>query len=56
MKQWLAESHISEEHVEYLDKGWLAFDVPAHVAESMFNTEYFEYESDNGDIRIGCEE
>ena len=55
VKDWLFEHGLGEDDVMHYDnKGWLALDIPASRAESLLNTEYYEYES-SGSHRIGCD-
>ena len=58
VKNWLLGSGLFDESdiIQYENKGWLAVDMPAKHAESLFGTEYYEHETDTGDIRIGCDE
>lgn len=58
VKNWLIESGLFEDSdiIEYENKGWLAVDMPAKHAESLFGTEYYEHETTSGDVRIGCDE
>jgi len=56
VKDWLLNSGLEEEDiVPYANKGWLAIDVPANVAERLLLTEYYEHETSDGH-RIGCDE
>ncbi|KUJ15281.1 putative protease S8 tripeptidyl peptidase I [Mollisia scopiformis] len=57
-KNWLLSTGLfgEDEIIQYENKGWLAVDMPAKHAESLLGTEYYEYESSEGDIRIGCDE
>ncbi|KAK5163923.1 uncharacterized protein LTR77_010318 [Saxophila tyrrhenica] len=55
VKDWLLSYGIHENDIfHYENKGWLAVDLPASHAESMLNTEYFEYAT-SGSHRIGCD-
>jgi tripeptidyl-peptidase-1 len=55
VKDWLLSSGLDESDImHYHNKGWLAIDVPAHHAERLLNTEYYEYETSQG-YRIGCD-
>lgn len=58
VKNWLLNSGLVDENVilEYENRGWLAIDIPVKHAETLFGTKYYEHESKNGDIRIGCDE
>ena len=58
VKSWLLSSGLFEETdiMHYENKGWLAVDMPARHAESLFGTEYYEHETNNGAVRIGCDE
>lgn len=56
VKDWLIVSGIPEEHIDFKEKGWLAMDIPASMAESLFDTRYYEHETDNGNLRLGCDE
>ncbi|KAE8441402.1 hypothetical protein EG329_004991 [Mollisiaceae sp. DMI_Dod_QoI] len=58
VKDWLLESGLfgEDDIIQYENKGWLAIDMPAEHAESLFGTEYYEHEMPNGDVRIGCDE
>jgi tripeptidyl-peptidase-1 len=58
VRNWLLDSGLIQESdiIQYENKGWLAIDMPAEHAESLFGTEYYEHEDNNGDIRIGCDE
>lgn len=54
VKDWLLESIAETDIVHYENKGWLAIDMPASLAESLFSTEYYEYER-AGSTRIGSD-
>lgn len=55
VKDWLLNSGIQEDEVlHYTNKGWLAVDMPAHHAEKLFATEYYEHELSDS-IRVGCD-
>jgi tripeptidyl-peptidase-1 len=58
VKNWLLGSGLFHESdiIHYENKGWLAVDMPAKHAESLFGTEYYEHETNKGDVRIGCDE
>jgi tripeptidyl-peptidase-1 len=58
VKNWLLETGLVQEAdiLGYENKGWIAIDMPAKHAESLFGTEYYEHETKTGDIRIGCDE
>ena len=58
VKNWLLDSGLFEENdiLEYENKGWLAIDMAAKDAEMLFGTEYYEHETEKGEIRIGCDE
>ncbi|CZR58159.1 related to serine protease [Phialocephala subalpina] len=58
VKSWLLGTGLFEESdiISYENKGWLAVDMPAKHAESIFGTEYYEHEMSQGDVRIGCDE
>ncbi|KAH9843424.1 putative protease S8 tripeptidyl peptidase I [Teratosphaeria destructans] len=57
VKAWLVDSGIKENDIlSYTNKGWLAIDVPAKVAERLFSTSYYEHELGDGSRRIGCDE
>lgn len=58
VKSWLMGSGLFKESdiIGYENKGWLAVDMPARHAESLFGTEYYEHETHSGDIRLGCDE
>lgn len=56
VKDWLLEHGLSSDDIMHYDnKGWLALDIPAHRAEGLLNTKYYEYEK-SGSHRIGCDE
>jgi tripeptidyl-peptidase I len=57
VKDWLLGSGLFNEAdiIQYENKGWLAVDMPAKHAESLFGTEYYEHENSAGDVRIGCD-
>ena len=46
VKNWLLGSGLFNEGdiIEYENKGWLAVDMPAGHAESLFGTAYYEHE------------
>ena len=49
VKDWLLNAGLDESEIMHFDnKGWLAVDIPAHHAEFLFKTEYFEYEDASG--------
>ena len=54
VKSWLREVAGIAEDEMVLRKGWLAFDIPARQAESLFTTEYLEHEDSQGNVRVGC--
>ena len=58
VKNWLLSSGLFKENdiIHYENRGWLAVDMPAQYAESLFGTEYYEHETNNGEVRIGCDE
>jgi tripeptidyl-peptidase-1 len=58
VKNWLLGSGLFNESdiIQYENKGWLAVDMPAKHAESLFGTQYYEHETKKGDVRIGCDE
>ncbi|OKL61710.1 hypothetical protein UA08_02338 [Talaromyces atroroseus] len=58
VKSWLLSSGLvgDDEVLHYENKGWLAIDMPAKHAESLLGTTFYELESPNGEIRIGCDE
>lgn len=58
VKTWLLDSGLvnHSEILHYENKGWLAINVPARHAEILLGTLFYEFESYNGDIRIGCDE
>ena len=58
VKNWLLGSGLVNEGdiIQYENKGWLAVDMPAKHAETLFGTEYYEHETNKGDVRIGCDE
>lgn len=58
VKNWLLGSGLfdDDEIMHYENKGWLAIDMPAKHAEILLGTHFYELESPNGDVRIGCEE
>lgn len=58
VKDWLLGSGLLSENdiIQYENKGWLAIDMPARHAESLFGTKYYEHEDDKGHVRIGCDE
>ncbi|KAF8864014.1 putative protease S8 tripeptidyl peptidase I [Acephala macrosclerotiorum] len=58
VKNWLLSTGLLEENdiIQYENKGWLAVDMPVKHAESIFGAEYYEHESSQGDVRIGCDE
>ena len=39
----------------YENKGWLAIDMPAHQAERLLHTKYYESNHADGRVRIGCD-
>lgn len=58
VKNWLLSSGLFEEKdiIQYENKGWLAVDMPAKHAESLFGTEYYEHDTGKGGVRVGCDE
>lgn len=58
VKNWLLGTGLFEESdiIQYENKGWLAIDMSTKHAEGLFGTEYYEHESNNGELRIGCDE
>ncbi|EMC91148.1 hypothetical protein BAUCODRAFT_152438 [Baudoinia panamericana UAMH 10762] len=55
VKDWLLNAGVYPGAVkEYVNKGWLAVDVPAKIAESLLSTEYYEHDSNDG-VKIGCD-
>ncbi|KAG0647548.1 Aorsin [Hyphodiscus hymeniophilus] len=56
VKDWLIQSGIDVESIlDYENKGWLAVDMPAHQAERLLHTEYYESDHTDGRVRIGCD-
>lgn len=56
VKEWLVHSGVDISKIlDYENKGWLAIDIPAHQAELLLSTEYYEHDSKDG-IRIGCDD
>ncbi|KAK4905506.1 hypothetical protein LTR49_025212 [Elasticomyces elasticus] len=57
VRAWLSASGVDGGRVqETNNKGWLAIDLPVHVAESLLRTEYHEYDQDqDGTVRLGCD-
>jgi tripeptidyl-peptidase-1 len=58
VKSWLLGSGLFKEGdiIQYENKGWLAVDMPAKYAERLFGTEYYEHITNDGEVRIGCDE
>lgn len=58
VREWLVEEGIDEKLIAHSDnKGWLALNIPAESAESLFLSELHEYEhARTGQIRVGCDE
>ncbi|TVY83821.1 Aorsin [Lachnellula suecica] len=58
VNNWLLGSGLFDENdiVRYENKGWLTINMPTRDAETLLGTEYYEMESDKGEIRIGCDE
>lgn len=58
VRNWLIDSGINRSSIVHSDnKAWLAMDIPARKAESLFQTEYHEHvHSDTGSVRVGCDE
>lgn len=58
VKNWLIGSGLFNETdiINYKNKGWLAIDMPAKHAESLLRTKYHEHESNDGTIKLGCDE
>ncbi|EEA24982.1 hypothetical protein TMatcc_008087 [Talaromyces marneffei ATCC 18224] len=58
VKNWLLGTGLfgDDEIMHYENKGWLAINMPAKHAETLLGTHFYELESPNGDVRIGCEE
>ena len=57
VKEWLMASGIDSESIATSrNQGWLAINIPAKQAESLFNTEYYEHENaEDGTVRLGCD-
>lgn len=56
VKTWLEESGFNRDNIaESASRGWLGVDMPVHKAESLFDTEYYEHEDEDGVVRIGCD-
>lgn len=58
VRAWLESCGVHPNEIVHSDnKGWLALNIPARQAESIFQTEYHEHEhSRSGNIRLGCDE
>lgn len=58
VKNWLVESGIDRHLITHSDnKGWIALNIPAHIAESLFQAEYHEHEhTRTGTTKIGCDQ
>ncbi|KAF2159582.1 hypothetical protein M409DRAFT_29901 [Zasmidium cellare ATCC 36951] len=58
VRDWLIQSGINETAIAHSDnRGWIAADVPAGIAEDIFRAQLYEYESvKTGSVRIGCHE
>jgi tripeptidyl-peptidase I len=58
VKNWLLSSNLlkGSDIIQYENKGWLSVNMRAKHAESLFGTEYYEHETDKGDVRLGCDE
>jgi tripeptidyl-peptidase I len=55
--EWLSSCGIPSHRVAHSkNKGWLAFDAPAHEVEKLLNTDYHEHHHSNGEIRVGTDE
>ena len=54
VREWLHSTGIAAKDIASR-KGWLAIDIRAGQAEELFKTEYFEHETADGTIRIGCD-
>ncbi|UKZ82800.1 hypothetical protein TrVFT333_010598 [Trichoderma virens FT-333] len=53
---WLVESGINATDIrQYVNKGWLAIDLPVSHIEDLFLTQYHEHERE-GVIKIGCDQ
>ena len=56
VKLWLEELGFHRDDIaESASRGWLGVDMPVHQAESLFDTEYYEHEDEDGAVRIGCD-
>lgn len=60
VKAWLIHSGIDSNSIIHSEnKGWLALDLPAWQAESLFQTQYHEYDhakSPGERVKVGCDE
>ncbi|TVY24505.1 Aorsin [Lachnellula hyalina] len=58
VKNWLLGFNLIQKRdiIHYENKGWLAVDMPAKHAETLFGTEYYEHETNKGELRIGCDQ
>jgi len=56
VREWLVASGIDNDEVVEGGKGWLTLNIPASKAERLFNTEYYEYETADGAVRMRCDE
>ncbi|TVY14727.1 Aorsin [Lachnellula arida] len=58
VKNWLLRSNLIQKHdiIHYENKSWLAVDMPAKHAETLFGTKYYEHETKRGELRIGCDQ
>ncbi|RFU78327.1 serine endopeptidase [Trichoderma arundinaceum] len=53
---WLVESGVNATDIrQYVNKGWLAIDLPVSHIENLFLTQYHEHERE-GVIKIGCDQ
>lgn len=56
VSSWLYASGVREEELHQSEnKVWLAVNLPASHAESLFQTEFYLMEADDGTARVGCD-
>ncbi|KAJ4856853.1 pro-kumamolisin, activation domain-containing protein [Trichoderma breve] len=53
---WLVESGVNATDIrQYVNKGWLAIDLPVSHVEDLFLTQYHEHERE-GVLKVGCDQ
>ena len=58
VRSWIADTaNVNKSDILHSsNKGWLAVDIPVKDAERIFQTQYYEHEDHDGNLRVGCDQ